>query len=92
MSAPAITTQTVTLRCTDGRSAEIPDWLYAEYHRAPYHRGRRCDPFGPAIRSALHGARHHSRGTFDCAVALAETAEEIATRLALIVPAHRVKK
>lgn len=80
------------LRCTDGRSANVQGWLYAEYHRAPYDLGDRSCPYGPEIRMPLETAKHHNRGTFECVVRLAQTASAAAVALTMIRNANRVTK
>lgn len=80
------------LRCTDGRSADIPDWLYAEYHLTPYALGDRSCPYGPEVRMPLETARYHNRCTFECVARLAQTASAAAVALTMIRNAHRVTK
>lgn len=80
------------LRCTDGRSADIPDWLYAQHHHDPYALGLPCEPLGPAIRMPLETAQHHNRSTFECVTRLAQTARAANVALAMIHRANRVKK
>lgn len=80
------------IRSTDGRSANIQDWLYAEYHRAPYDLGDRSCPYGPEARMPLETVPHHNRGTFECVCRLAQTASATAVALTMIRNAHRVTK
>ena len=80
------------IRSTSGSSANIPDWLYAEYHRSPYDLGDRSCPYGPEIRMPLETARHHNRDTFNDVCRLAATASAAAVALTMIRNAHRVTR
>lgn len=82
----------VLLRCTDGRFANIQDWLYTEYHRAPYALGDRSCPYGPEAGVSLEKARHHRTAVFNCALTLSRIAGEAAAALDMILNAHRVTK
>lgn len=80
------------LKCTDGRTAEIPDWLYDEYHLDANGLGERASHLPPAYRMPLESAQHHNRAVFDCASALAETAAEASRAMDMIRAANRVTK
>lgn len=71
------------LRCTDGRVARIPRWLFDEFHLDAAALGERDDPLPPVYRMPLDETWHYNRIVFDCATALAETAEEAIRDLGL---------
>ena len=74
----------LTLRCTDGRHAMIPDWVYAEFHRDGNALGERSDPLPPEMATPLAEADRVSVAIFACAETRAAIAARVAQEIGFI--------